>query len=74
MEHAFMKVKLLIYYKRSKKNQAKEWELYKEQVNKIIWEAFESYQKDEKLYQLHLETYWWMMPHLVMLPFKPDKM
>jgi hypothetical protein len=43
MEHAFMKVKLLIYYKRSKKNQAKEWELYKEQVDKIIWEAFESY-------------------------------
>ncbi len=39
MEHAFMKVALLIYQKRSKRSQAKQWELYKEQVGEIIWEA-----------------------------------
>ncbi len=57
MEHAFMEAKLLIYQKRSKRNQAKWWELYKEQVGKIIHETFESYGKDEKLYHLQLETY-----------------
>jgi len=36
MEHAFMKVALLIYQKRSKRSQAKQWELYKEQVGEII--------------------------------------
>jgi hypothetical protein len=43
MEHAFMKVELLIYQKRNKRSQAKQWELYKEQIGEIIWEAFESY-------------------------------
>ncbi len=57
MEYVFMNVELLIYQKRSKKSQAEQWELYKEQVSEIIWEAFESYWKDEKLYQVHLETY-----------------
>jgi len=33
MEYAFMKVEL----------QVKQWELHKEQVGEIIWEAFESY-------------------------------
>jgi hypothetical protein len=40
MEHAFMKTELLIYQKRS---QVEQWELYKEQIDEIIWEAFESY-------------------------------
>ncbi len=57
MEYAFMKAKLLIYQKRSKRSQVEQWELYKEQVDEIIWEAFESYWKDEEVYQLHLETY-----------------
>jgi hypothetical protein len=57
MEYAFMKVELLIYQKRSKNNQAKQWGLYKEQINEIVLEAFESYQKDKELYQLCLETY-----------------
>jgi hypothetical protein len=43
MEHAFMKAKFLTYQKRSKRNQAKQWELYKEQANEIIRDAFESY-------------------------------
>ncbi len=43
MEHAFMKAELLIYQKRNKRSQAKQWELYKEQINEIIWEAFESH-------------------------------
>jgi hypothetical protein len=43
MEHAFMKVELLIYQKRRKRNQVEQWDLYKEQVREIIWEAFESY-------------------------------
>jgi len=30
MEHALMKAKLLIYYKRSKRSQVEKWELYKE--------------------------------------------
>ncbi len=50
MEHAFMEAKLLIYQKRSKRNQVEQWELYKEQINEIIQEAFESYEKDEELY------------------------
>jgi hypothetical protein len=36
MEYAFMKVKLLIYQKRSKRSQVEQWELYKEQVDEII--------------------------------------
>jgi hypothetical protein len=36
MEHAFMKVELLIYKKRSKRSQVEEWELYKEKINEII--------------------------------------
>jgi hypothetical protein len=43
MEHAFMKAKLLIYQKRSKRSQAEQWELYKEKIGEIIQEAFESY-------------------------------
>jgi len=42
--------------------------LYKEQIGEIIWETFESYQKDEELYQFCIETY-----RCVMLPFKLDK-
>jgi hypothetical protein len=38
-----MKAKLLIYQKRSKRSQAKQWELYKEKIGEIIQEAFESY-------------------------------
>ncbi len=45
-----MEAKLLIYQKRSKRNQVEQWELYKEQINEIIQEAFESYEKDEELY------------------------
>ncbi len=52
-----MKIELLIYQKRSKKSQAKQWGLYKEQINEIILEAFESYKKNKELYQLCLETY-----------------
>jgi len=52
MEYAFMKVEL----------QVEQWEFHKEQVGKIIWEAFESYQKDEELYQLCLESYRKVMP------------
>jgi hypothetical protein len=66
LEYAFMKAKLLIYQKRSKKSQAEQWELYKEQVGEIIREVFESYRKDGGLYELHLETYQRVMPHLVM--------
>jgi hypothetical protein len=43
MEHAFMKAELLIYQKRNKRSQAEQWELYKEQINEIIWETFESH-------------------------------
>jgi hypothetical protein len=43
MEYVFMKVELPIYQKMSKKSQAKQWELYKEQANAIIRKAFESY-------------------------------
>jgi hypothetical protein len=43
VEHAFMKAKLLIYQKRSKRSQAEQWELYKEKISEIIQEAFESY-------------------------------
>jgi hypothetical protein len=57
MKHSFMKAELLIYQKRSKRSQAKQWELYKEQVCEIIQEAFESYREDKELYHLHLETY-----------------
>ncbi len=57
MEHDFMKVELLIYQKRSKRNEAEQWELYKEQIGEIIQEAFESYWKDEELHQLHIEIY-----------------
>jgi L-2-hydroxyglutarate oxidase LhgO len=57
MEYDFMKIELLIYQKRSKKSQAKQWGLYKEQINEIILEAFESYKKNKELYQLCLETY-----------------
>jgi hypothetical protein len=32
MEYAFMKVNLLIYQKKSKRTQAKQWELYKGQI------------------------------------------
>ncbi len=46
MEYAFMKVGLLIYQKRSKRSQAKQWELYKEQIGEIIQKVFESYRKD----------------------------
>ncbi len=42
--------------------------MYKEQIGEIIWEAFESYQKDEELYQFCIETY-----RCVMLLFKLDK-
>jgi hypothetical protein len=42
MEHAFMKVELLIYHKRSKRNLADQWEFYKKQVSKIIQKVFES--------------------------------
>jgi transposase len=47
MGYAFMKVKL----------QLEQWELHKEQVREIMWEAFESYHKDEELYQLCLESF-----------------
>ncbi len=57
MEHAFMNKKNLIYQKKSKRSQVKQWELYKEQVGEFIWEAFESYWKDEVLYHLCLKTY-----------------
>ncbi len=43
MEYAFMKVELLMYQKRSKKNEVKQLELYKEQIDEIIWEEFKSY-------------------------------
>jgi hypothetical protein len=43
MEHAFMKAELLIYQKGNKRSQVEQWELYKEQINEIIWEAFESH-------------------------------
>lgn len=46
MEYAFMKVRLWIYQKRSKRSQAKQWELYKQQIGEIIQKVFESYQKD----------------------------
>jgi hypothetical protein len=69
MKHSFMKTKLLIYQKRSKRSEAKQWELYKEQVGEIIREAFESYQKDKELYHLHLETY-----QRVMSPFDFGRM
>ncbi len=42
--------------------------MYKEQVDEIIQEAFETYQKDKELYQLCLKTYQQVMPHLVMSP------
>jgi signal recognition particle subunit SEC65 len=32
MEHAFMKVKLLIYNKKNKRNPTEQWESYKKQV------------------------------------------
>jgi hypothetical protein len=53
--------------------QVEQWELHKEQVREIIWEAFECYWKDEDLYQLCLESYWKVMPHLVMPFFHFDK-
>lgn len=53
--------------------QVKQWELHKEQVGEIIREAFESYRKDEDLYQLCLESYWKVMPHLVMPLFDFNK-
>lgn len=53
--------------------QVKQWELHKEQVGEIIREAFESYRKDEDLYQLCLESYWKVMPHLVMPLFNFNK-
>jgi hypothetical protein len=40
-----------------------------EHGGKLIQEVFKSYQKDEELYQLHLETYRKIMLHLIMLPF-----
>jgi hypothetical protein len=43
--------------------------LHKEQVGEIIREVFKSYQKDEELYQLRLETYHKVMLHLVTPPF-----
>ncbi len=52
-----MNTKILIYQKKSKRSQVKQWELYKEQVGEFIWEAFESYWKDEVLYHLCLKTY-----------------
>jgi hypothetical protein len=63
MEYAFMKGEL----------QVEQWEFHKDQVGKIIWEAFESYQKDGELYQLCLESYWKVMPHLMMPLFDFDK-
>jgi hypothetical protein len=61
MEHAFMKTIFLIYQmiyqNNNKRSQVEQWELHKEQVNEIIREAFESYWKDEELYQWCLETY-----------------
>jgi hypothetical protein len=53
--------------------QVKQWELHKEQVGEIIREAFESYRKDEDLYQLCLESYWKVMLHLVMPLFNFNK-
>jgi hypothetical protein len=46
--------------------------LYKEKIGEIIQEAFESYWKDEELYNC-IETYRRVMPPLVMLPFDPEK-
>jgi hypothetical protein len=43
MEYVFTKVELLIYQKRSNRNQVEQWELYKKQVDEIIQEAFKSY-------------------------------
>jgi hypothetical protein len=40
--------------------------MYKEQVGGIIRKVFKSYQKDGGLYELHLESYQKVMPHLVM--------
>jgi hypothetical protein len=36
--------------KEEQKKSSQRWELYKGQVGEIVWEAFESYQKDKKLY------------------------
>ncbi len=36
MEHAFMKIYLLIYQQRSEKAKAKQWVLYKDQIANII--------------------------------------
>jgi hypothetical protein len=57
MEHAFMGTKLLIYQKRSKRNQVKQWELYKEQIDEIMREGFKSYRKNEEFHQLCFKTY-----------------
>ncbi len=36
MEFAFMTAKILIYQKRSKRSQAKQWKFYKKQIGEII--------------------------------------
>lgn len=48
-KNTFMKVELLIYQQKVRKNWTKQWELYKAQITKILNNTFTNYRKDEKL-------------------------
>jgi hypothetical protein len=48
MEYAFVKADLLIYQKKSKRSQAKQWEFYKEQVGEIFGRRLNLTEKTRK--------------------------
>jgi hypothetical protein len=66
IEKAFIKVELLIYQHKVRKNGAEQWEFYNAQIIKIMNETFSNYQKNEDLYRLRLAAYAQLFPNFVL--------
>lgn len=70
-KNTFMKVELLIYQQKVRKNWTKQWELYKAQITKILNNTFTNYRKDEKLLWFWLVGYAQAFLDFVVPPFVP---
>jgi hypothetical protein len=64
-----MKVKLLIYQQKVRKNRVEQWDFYKAKIIETLKDTFANYQKDEELLRFWLTAYAQTFPDFVVLSF-----
>ncbi len=74
IENMFMKVDLLIYQQKVKKNRAEQWEFYKAQIIENLNNTLANCRKDKELLQLWLATYAQPFPNFVVPSFVPPSL